>query len=89
MAHLLRLAVAQAIVHAYTAAHEAIAKYEPLRPIHEFCQSYDPVQFKVSTGPCRSLALYVSFISDSLLCVFLVFVQACLRRLVLSENDGS
>ncbi|KAF5830265.1 dynein heavy chain, N-terminal region 2-domain-containing protein [Dunaliella salina] len=43
-----RLAVAQAIVHAYGAALEAVAKYEPLRPIHEFCQSYDPAMFKDS-----------------------------------------
>jgi len=43
-----RLAVAQAIVHAYSAAHETVAKYEPLRPIHEFCQTYDPAMFKDS-----------------------------------------
>jgi len=42
-----RLAVAQSIVQAYSAAHEAVFQFEPLRPIHEFCQSYDPAHFKV------------------------------------------
>ena len=51
--------VSQAIIDAYKAAQQTITGYEPLRPIYDFCRSYDPALFKVRACVCVCVCVFV------------------------------